>query len=110
VVVTVHALPDAGSSATLAVCDNGAPVALLGQLGGSPDGGGAWTFGGNAVSGTFTPGTSAAGIYSYTVGGTAPCPNASATVTVAVHALPDAGTSSTLTVCSNAPAVDLFGQ
>src|SRR5690606_17984564 len=110
VTVTVHDLPWAGTNGAVAVCANGAPVNLFSQLTGAPDAGGAWTFGGDPASGTFTPGTSAAGIYTYTVSGTAPCPDASATVTVAVHALPDAGTSSTLTVCSNAPAVDLFGQ
>ncbi len=108
VTVTVHALPSAGTAGVLAVCENGAPVNLFTRLGGSPDTGGTWTFGGNTVSNTFTPGTSPAGTYTYTVTGTPPCPNATATVEVTVNTLPNAGTSGTLNTCSNGPAVDLF--
>ncbi|HMN06233.1 MAG TPA: gliding motility-associated C-terminal domain-containing protein [Flavobacteriales bacterium] len=108
VTVTVTAAPNAGTSANVAVCSNEAPFSLLGKLGGTPNATGTWTFGGNPVANTFTPGTSTPGIYTYTVAGTPPCANATATVTVTVNALPNAGINGTLTVCSNSTAVDLF--
>lgn len=108
VTVTVNTLPNAGTNAALAVCNNDPPVDLFTKLGGSPDPGGTWSFGGNPVGSTFTPGTSAAGVYTYSVIGAAPCPNATATVTVTVNTMPDAGTNGSLTLCSNDDPVDLF--
>lgn len=108
VTVTVNALPSAGTSGTLVVCANGAPVDLFSRLGGTQDAGGVWTLGATTVSNIFTPGTSPAGTYTYTVTGIAPCPNATANVVVTVNTLPNAGTAGTLNTCSNGPVVDLF--
>src|SRR5690606_21303883 len=88
-------------SSTLTVCSNAPAVDLFGQLGGAPDPGGAWTLAGNPVSNIFTPGTSAAGTYTYTVNGTPPCPNATATVVVTVEQAPNAGNNRSITICSN---------
>lgn len=110
VTVTVVDAPDAGSDGSLTVCSNGAPVDLFSRLGGSPDAGGTWTFGGSPVSGTFTPGTSPAGTYTYTVAGTPPCADDAATVNVTVIAPPNAGTNGSITVCSNAVPLSLFTQ
>ncbi len=108
VTVTVQALPSAGTAGTLTSCINGPPVNLFTRLGDSPQTGGTWKFLGNPTSNTFTPGTSVPGTYTYTVAGTPPCPSASANVVVTVIPLSNAGTSGTLSTCSNGSAVDLF--
>ncbi|MBL4705294.1 MAG: hypothetical protein JKY54_12285, partial [Flavobacteriales bacterium] len=113
VTVTVNPTPDAGTPGAITVCDNGANINLFSSLGGSPDNTGAWTgpsglSGGNL--GTFNPGTSNAGVYTYTVMGLAPCLNASATVTVTVNPMPDAGTLGTITLCDNSASVNLFAS
>ncbi|MBL7952017.1 MAG: T9SS type A sorting domain-containing protein [Flavobacteriales bacterium] len=84
VVVSEQAQPNAGTNGTLNICINAASVNLIASLGGSPDGGGSWTDpSNNPHSGTFVPGTDAAGVYTYTVNATAPCVGSvSATVTV----------------------------
>ncbi|MBK9148335.1 MAG: hypothetical protein IPM12_11045 [Flavobacteriales bacterium] len=82
---TVNAAPDAGSSTTVTICLNDPPVSLITLLGGTPDPGGVWTNPvGTPVSGTFTPGTSQPGLYTYAVAGLAPCADAQAFVAVVV--------------------------
>lgn len=109
--VTVLRRPVAGSSASITVCSNAAPIDLLSSLGGSPDMGGAWTGpGGTSVSGTFTPGVSAPGIYTYTVLGTPPCASSTATVTVAQVTAANAGSSQSIAVCSNESSFALISR
>lgn len=108
VTVSIVTAPNAGTNGSTTVCSNGAPFSLFTLLGGTPDATGTWGGPGGATSGTFTPGTSLAGVYTYTVAGTAPCANASATVTVTVVPAPNAGTNGSITVCSDAGPVNLF--
>lgn len=109
VTVNITQAPNAGAAGTYTACSTDAPFGLFALLGGTPNPGGTWTApGGGANNGTFTPGTSPAGAYTYTVAGTAPCANATATVTVSVVLPPNPGTNGTLTVCSNGPTVNLF--
>lgn len=105
---TITTGPDAGGNGTTTVCANAAAFNLFTLLTGSPEAGGTWSFGGAPTSGTFTPGVSAAGVYTYTIAAVAPCVDASATVTVAVIAPPNAGSNSTRSVCSSAAPFDLF--
>lgn len=111
VTVNVNQAPNAGTNASTIVCSNDAPFQLIGVLGGTPDAGGSWTRpNGTSHSGTFTPGTSQPGGYTYTVPGLTPCLSASAVVTVSVTQAPNAGIGGSLTRCSNQPVVNLFTQ
>ena len=103
--------PNAGTNGTLTACSDDDPEPLIDHLGGTPDAGGTWTApGGGAFAGTFDPASDPPGVYTYTVSGTPPCSDASATVTVGVNTAPDAGSNGTITVCSNAASFNLFGQ
>jgi len=110
VVVTQQTAPNAGSNGTLTICINAPATDLFAQLGGTPDATGSWSgpstlTGGNL--GTFTPGTSLAGVYTYTVAGTAPCANASATVTL-TYDNTDTDGDNIIDCLDNCP--NLFGQ
>lgn len=83
--LNINPQPNAGTSANLSVCDGAAPVDLFSRLTDSPQSGGAWTGPsslGNGDLGTFTPGTSTPGLYTYTISGTPPCLDATATIEV----------------------------
>jgi gliding motility-associated-like protein len=102
VTVQVSVAPDAGSGGGLTVCNTSPPIDLFLQLGGAPDAGGTWTDPNGLAHGSlFDPAVDPAGTYSYTVGGTSPCADAQATITIAVDPEPDAGTGGPLTVCSS---------
>lgn len=108
VTVTKVQAPNAGTNGTATFCATGASAALINFLGGSPDPGGTWSGPGGAHSGTFNPASDPAGTYTYTVTGTSPCANASATVIVTVNQPANAGTSGSTSVCSNDAAFQLF--
>lgn len=100
--------PDPGLDNTINVCQNGPSFQLFGQLGGTPDANGTWTFEGGFSSGTFTPGISSPGDYVYHVTGLAPCDADSATVTVNLDLEPNPGSSSSHIICDNEPAFELI--
>lgn len=111
VTVTENALPIAGTNGTVTVCSNAAAFSLPAQLGGSPGAGGVWTAPGGAVHGAgYDPAVDVPGVYTYTLTGTAPCPNAAATVTVNENLAPNAGANGTLSVCSNGGTANLVDQ
>lgn len=109
IAVTVNPQPDAGTDAASTVCASDAPLTMLNLLGGAPDAGGSWTGPAGASSGSFNPAIDPPGAYVYTIAGTPPCVNVSATVTLTVNPSPNAGADGALTLCSNAPANPLFG-
>lgn len=103
--ITVTAPPYAGIDGNLAICSNAAPFSLSIGLQGTPDMGGVWRRNGVPVSGIYNPAIDAPGVYTYTVSGTGPCPDVTASVTVSETQAPNAGVNETLALCSNANAV-----
>lgn len=111
VAVTENPLPDAGGDASATLCETAAITNLIGLLAGAPDPGGAWSDpGGAAIGGSIDPSTAASGAYTYTVAGIAPCPNAASTLTITINAQPDAGTNSTVNLCTASAPIDLFAS
>jgi gliding motility-associated-like protein len=90
VALTVNTLPDAGSDAVLSGCSDAASTDLFGLLGPQAQSGGSWTGPAGGSSGTFVPGVSPQGTYTYVVPGTAACLGTvdSAVVDVTVFPLP----------------------
>jgi gliding motility-associated-like protein len=100
--------PDAGEDGTFQICELSPPTDLFGSLAGTPEPGGTWNGPGGPHDGSYDPTTDPPGPYVYTVNGSAPCPYASATVTVILSGLPDAGSDGAVLVCDTATALDLF--
>ncbi len=82
--VTVIPKANAGTNGSLALCSNDPSQDLFGSLGGTPQAGGVWSPVLNSGTGIFNPAIDAAGVYTYTVTGTPPCSNATATITVTI--------------------------
>ena len=108
--VTVLENPDAGQSATVNLEEGTTDtVDLFAELGGTPDTGGTWTFGGNEVDATFDPATDSEGAYTYTVTSDNGC-SASAVVTIVIGEpvdCPDV-TENAQTFCTGATVADLL--
>lgn len=77
-------LPNAGSAATLTICNTAPPENMFALLGSDAETGGTWSGPSPVTNGLFNPASMVGGVYVYTVQGTMPCPDASATVTVVV--------------------------
>lgn len=100
---------NAGADGALNLCNNDAPLVMTDALGGNPDAGGSWS-GPSPTAGNFNPSTMNAGVYAYTVSGTAPCANASATLTISVQQAPNAGAGGTLELCEGTSPVALINS
>ena len=83
---------------------------MFSLLGSNAQSGGTWSPALASGTGVFNPAVDVSGTYTYTVIGTTPCGNSSATVQVTVNPVPDAGQSNTLSICSNQNSVDLFNS
>ena len=113
ITITVVPAPDAGTNNTVSFCPSDPITSLFGVLGGTPDAGGTWAgpsalTGGSA--GNFNPATMSAGVYTYTVNGSAPCTPVNATVTVTMNTPPNAGTNGAISFCPSDPNTDLFAS
>src|SRR5690606_18472112 len=88
VAVTINTPPSAGTDGAITLCSADAPADLFAQLGGTPDAGGTWSGPSPVIGGMIDPATMGAGIYTYTVAGSAPCPSATASVAVTINTPP----------------------
>lgn len=90
--LATHSEPWAGTDAAVVRCADASPVDLFAQLGGAPNGNGAWQDPAQTGhSGSLQPGTDASGDYLYIVPGTAECAHLidTAVVAVAIDPLPE---------------------
>ncbi|MBC8882868.1 hypothetical protein H9X57_04245 [Flavobacterium piscinae] len=110
VTVTVNPTPNPGEAGVAPFCANSPADDLFNYLGGTPDAGGTWSPALASGTGVFDPAQDTAGVYTYTVSGTAPCTPQSTTVTVTINPIPNAGTDNSIVLCETSPAVDLFTQ
>src|SRR5690554_4178936 len=108
VIVTLTQAPDAGLDAILDLCEDDSPVDLFEVLGGTPNPGGEWSPTLSSGTGVFNPQVDPAGVYNYTVSGTSPCADDSATVTISITPAADAGIDGYLGLCETDSPVDLF--
>lgn len=109
VCVSVNQAADPGTDGSVTLCSDAAPIPLFDQLGGTPQPGGSWSGPSPVAGGMYNP-WMAAGWYTYTVSGTAPCPSASALVVVTENVAPNAGTDGVVTVCSSSTPMDLLAS
>ncbi len=77
-------VPNAGSDTTLTICSTAPAEDMLQLLGHDAETSGTWSGPSPVTNGNFDPATMVGGAYVYTVPGTAPCPDAAATVTVVI--------------------------
>src|SRR5690606_15248261 len=108
VLVAVTPAVHAGTDSSIALCSIDGAISLVDQLGGTASEGGTWTGPVGAASASFHPSSDVPGAYTYTVSGTAPCPDASATVTITVNPMPTAGLDGSIQMCPTADAIALF--
>lgn len=108
--VTINPGVEPGTNGSLSLCMNSAPEDLFTRLGGSPQSGGTWSPALASGTGIFDPLQDAEGVYTYTIVGISPCGDATATVTVTISELSDAGADASLILCSNNDPQDLFNS
>lgn len=106
--VTVFLAPHAGANGNLDICTDAAALDLFALLGNAPDVTGWWSApNGDPFTGLFDPALHDAGLYTYTVDGTAPCISSSAVVTVNVVNAPTAAWTAPGPICASADMLDL---
>ena len=106
--ISISSSPSAGTNGSLSFCDNETMSReLITGLGGMPDEGGSWSPS-TTVPGFFDPTMDTPGSYIYTVMGSNPCENSSATVMVSVSDVPDPGTDHEITICSDVGTFNLI--
>ncbi len=106
VTVTYSTLPNPGTSNSITVCAGDPPFDLIDEMGAGATSG-VWSNSTNPNFGnTFNPASDPAGLYTNTVNaGT--CPSVTATLTITVTPLPDAGIDASTSFCETAGFVDL---
>ncbi len=110
VLVLLTDSPNAGTNGFLDLCAGDLNlVNLFNSLGSDADPGGTWSPALNSGTGVFNPAIDSPGLYTYTITGTPPCPDVSATVEVSfIDSVIDAGEDGSVNVCSNGDPIFLF--
>ncbi|WP_432672037.1 gliding motility-associated C-terminal domain-containing protein [Flavobacterium sp. SM2513] len=108
VTVSIIESLDPGISSSVTFCESDTTTNLFTILGGTPDLGGVWSPTLTSNTGVFDPSVDLAGVYTYTLIGTSPCPPVFSTVNVTVEPLLNAGIDNVVTFCENASPTDLF--
>ncbi|KAB1155540.1 T9SS type B sorting domain-containing protein [Flavobacterium luteum] len=108
--VTIIPGPDAGLPGDITFCATSLPQSLFSSLKGTPQVGGTWTSPNGAIStGVFDPKVDLPGVYTYTFEGSQPCDDDTATVTVTVDPIVNAGTFVGIqNVCTSIGSFDLY--
>ena len=109
ILVTIIPGPDAGLPGSVTFCASSLPQNLFSSLKGTPQVGGTWTSPNGATStGVFDPKVDLPGVYTYTFEGNQPCDDDTATVTVTVDPIVNAGTFVGIqNVCTSVGTFDL---
>jgi gliding motility-associated-like protein len=114
VTVTIVDNADAGTNGDAVFCENEVPTDLFAFLGGNPDTGGTWSPTLASESGIFDPAIDPAGDYTYFLAGTGSCPSSSATVSVFIDEILEAGDNGNFFICetnlSTITTLNLFDQ
>ena len=110
ITVNITAGPEAGQNGNVTLCLNSATEDLFTHLGVTAQAGGTWTPALASGTGVFDPAVDAETTYSYAFSGPQTCDNDSATVTVTVNPIPDAGIGNPKEFCSNDAPQDLFAS
>ena len=110
VTVTVNDPADAGNDVAISLCGDADPIDLFTILNGTPQPGGTWNGPSALAGGIFDPALHAEGNYIYSIASSAPCSDASATVSITVETPVSAGTGGPITVCDAGGTIDLFDQ
>lgn len=107
-VITIIDAPYAGNDTHASYCENDDPQVLMDLLPGAATCG-QWTGPtGTVFSGILDPSTAVSGAYTYTTDCPGNCPQDAAVITVGITPAPDAGDSSSVTICMNWPSFSLF--
>lgn len=109
VTIGIQPLPDPGQNASVSLCIDADPLMMIGSLGGTPAENGSWS-GPSITNGIFLAGNHIPGVYTYTAPGISPCPSQSATLTIGMAPLPNAGNDAQVTLCTNGAPMNLFPQ
>ena len=108
VTINVIATKNAGTSGSITLCTTSPSIDLFTLLGNSPETGGTWSPALASGTGLFDPSVDTAGTYTYTIVGTPPCADSTATVAVTIELAANAGTFTGIqTICNSTGNFDL---
>ncbi len=108
VTVTINPIPNAGTSGSITLCTTSPSIDLFTLLGNSPETGGTWSPALASGTGLFDPSVDTAGTYTYTIVGTLPCADSTATVAVTIELAANAGVFTGIqTICNSTGNFDL---